>query len=142
MFLQYLNQAKFVGTKALPLSESAWLKGTVRVWYGDGDREGRDGVNPSTTHLHDLYEKMCRRGACPHRREPKGTFCDGATGDRKGRDGVNPSTTHLRVASGEMCRRGACPLATLAVAVSGIIPLAPLSSRLWGLPPRDPRGRR
>ncbi len=29
------------------------------------DREGRDGINPSTTHLRIAREKMCRRGACP-----------------------------------------------------------------------------
>ncbi len=79
-----------------------------------------------------------RQGACPPRRELKGTFCDGAPGDRKGRDGVNPSNTHLRVAREKMCRRGACPLATLAVVGShathsalkfALVELVPLRKR-------------
>jgi hypothetical protein len=30
-----------------------------------GDRKGRDGVNPSSTHLSTHNAQMCRRGACP-----------------------------------------------------------------------------
>jgi hypothetical protein len=41
------------------------LNNTVCVWDGDGARKGRDGVNPSTTHLSVSPDKMCRRRACP-----------------------------------------------------------------------------
>jgi hypothetical protein len=32
---------------------------------GRSDRKGRDGLNPSSTHLRGVRGKMCRRGACP-----------------------------------------------------------------------------
>jgi hypothetical protein len=47
---------------------SCSISANLEVQGGDGatgDRKGRDGVNPSTTHLHGAHGKMCRRGACP-----------------------------------------------------------------------------
>ncbi len=49
-------------TQACPVSANLKAQGRDGA---TGDRKGRDGVNPSTTHLHGVHGKMCRRGAGP-----------------------------------------------------------------------------
>ena len=59
--IKHTSQAIFQGV--IPRGANLKVRG---VHVARGDRKGRDGVNPSTTHLRvKRADQMCRRGACP-----------------------------------------------------------------------------